>query len=223
MPAPESGPPPARGSDAGVPAEADTGSGAGAGTGARAAGGTGAGTHTASGTESAARRGRWAALVESAHGIRLPGGIRPVPGVVGIAAVVITYYVVPLHPERDLAGRIIASLLGLGIVGAVIIHHVRRGDDPVGRLLLLFTVAVATIALSFHAVAATPGQFEGLQTRTDALYFTVVTLATIGYGDIHPVGQAARVMVVVAMCFHVVFLTMLASVIGRQIRDQLSL
>lgn len=111
----------------------------------------------------------------------------------------------------------------VGIVGAVIIHHVRRGDDPVGRrLLLLFTVAVATIALSFHAVAATSGQFEGLQTRTDALCFTVVTLATIGYGDIHPVGQAAQVMVVVAMCFHVVFLTMLVSVIGRQIRDRIS-
>ncbi|QMS55527.1 potassium channel family protein [Glutamicibacter protophormiae] len=110
----------------------------------------------------------------------------------------------------------------VGIVGAVIIHHVRRGDDPVGRRLLLFTVAVATIALSFHAVAATSGQFEGLQTRTDALCFTVVTLATIGYGDIHPVGQAAQVMVVVAMCFHVVFLTMLVSVIGRQIRDRIS-
>lgn len=160
-------------------------------------------------------------MLEAARQIRLPGGIRPAPGAIGIAAVILTYYVLPLHPERDLAARIAASLLGLGVVGAVITHHVRRQDDPVRRLLLLFTVAVATIALSFHAIAATPGQFEGLETRTDALYFTVVTLATIGYGDIHPVGQAARVMVIVAMGFHVVFLTMLASVIGRRIQDRL--
>ena len=142
-------------------------------------------------------------------------------GAVGFVAVVATFYVVPLHPDRDLAGRLVASICGLAVVAIVIIRHLRRGDDPIGRLLLIFAVAVAALALSFHAIAAIPGQFEGLETRTDALYFTVVTLTTIGYGDIHPVGQAARGLVVVAMGFHLVFLTLLASTIAGRLRHDL--
>ena len=155
------------------------------------------------------------------HGRGLTSSIRPVRAVIGLLAVTATYYAIPLDPDRDLVGRIIASLLGLAVVGAVIIRHLRRGDDPVGRLFLLLMVAVAVIALSFHAVSMIPGQFEGLETRTDALYFTVVTLATIGYGDIHPVGQTARALVVVAMGFHVVFLTFLVSAISRRLGERL--
>ena len=58
----------------------------------------------------AAKRG--AGMLEAARQIRLPGGIRPVPGAIGIAAVVLTYYVLPLHPERDLAARIAAGEIG---------------------------------------------------------------------------------------------------------------
>ena len=158
------------------------------------------------------------------HGRGLTSSVRPVRAVravIGLLAVTATYYAIPLDPDRDLVGRIIASLLGLAVVGAVIIRHLRRGDDPVGRLFLLLMVAVAVIALSFHAVSMIPGQFEGLETRTDALYFTVVTLATIGYGDIHPVGQTARALVVVAMGFHVVFLTFLVSAISRRLGERL--
>ena len=39
------------------------------------------------------------------------------------------------------------------------------------------------------------GQFEGLRTRVDAVYFTVTTISTVGYGDVHAVGRSARVAV----------------------------
>jgi hypothetical protein len=39
-------------------------------------------------------------------------------------------------------------------------------------------------------------QVSGLNTRTDALYFTLVTMATVGFGDIHAEGQFARAMVI---------------------------
>ena len=35
-----------------------------------------------------------------------------------------------------------------------------------------------------------------LSTRADALYFTVSVFATVGFGDIAPVSQAARVVLV---------------------------
>ena len=89
------------------------------------------------------------------HGHGLTSSIRPVRAVIGLLAVTATYYAIPLDPDRDLVGRIIASLLGLAVVGAVIIRHLRRGDDPVGRLFLLLMVAVAVIALSFHCLLYT--------------------------------------------------------------------
>lgn len=63
------------------------------------------------------------------------------------------------------------------------------------------------------------GQFEGIENRTDALYFTVVTMATIGYGDIHPVGQAARLVVLVSIAFNAVFVAAIASALVSVLRS----
>jgi hypothetical protein len=41
--------------------------------------------------------------------------------------------------------------------------------------------------------------FSEPMTHTSALYFTVTTFATVGYGDITPTSQAARVVVTVQM------------------------
>ena len=43
-------------------------------------------------------------------------------------------------------------------------------------------------------------------------------MATIGYGDIHPVGQLSRVLVMVAVLFQFVFVTTLISTITRRLR-----
>jgi hypothetical protein len=60
-------------------------------------------------------------------------------------------------------------------------------------------------ALTFYLLElASPGQFEDLHTRTDALYFTLTTMATVGYGDIHAKGQAARALVTAVIAFDVV-------------------
>ncbi|MFL0421980.1 MULTISPECIES: hypothetical protein [Kocuria] len=64
------------------------------------------------------------------HGRGLTSSIRPVRAVIGLLAVTATYYAIPLDTDRDLVGRIIAALLGLAVVGAVIIRHLRRGAVP---------------------------------------------------------------------------------------------
>ena len=46
-----------------------------------------------------------------------------------------------------------------------------------------------------------------LQTKTDALYFAVTTLTTVGFGDVHAQGQVARGLIIVQMVFNVVVLT----------------
>ena len=52
---------------------------------------------------------------------------------------------------------------------------------------------------------ARPEQIVGLTTRTDALYFTLSTLTTVGFGDVYADGQIARALVSVQMVFDVVF------------------
>ncbi len=138
----------------------------------------------------------------------------------GVAFVAIVFYAVPVQNDRSVVVRTLISLAALGILAMVITRHVRRRDDPVGRLLLLLVVAMATLALVFYGVATVPGEFEGLRTRTDALYFTVMTMLTIGYGDIHPVGQLARVLVVTTVVFYAVYVATLVSVIAHRLRDQ---
>jgi hypothetical protein len=49
-----------------------------------------------------------------------------------------------------------------------------------------------------------PDQIADLSTKTDALYFTLSTMATVGYGDVHAEGQLARALVSGLIVFNVV-------------------
>ena len=59
----------------------------------------------------------------------------------------------------------------------------------------------------------------GLHTRLDSLYFTMTTLTTVGYGDIHATGQTARALVLVQMVFNVVFVAAAATLLSARIRE----
>ena len=59
--------------------------------------------------------------------------------------------------------------------------------------LLLFASAY------FVMEKGSPASFSHSLTRTDALYFTVTTFSTVGYGDITATSQTARVVVTVQM------------------------
>ncbi|CAM5650665.1 Two pore domain potassium channel family protein OS=Streptomyces tendae OX=1932 GN=GUR47_32180 PE=4 SV=1 [Streptomyces tendae] len=84
---------------------------------------------------------------------------------------------------------------------------------------LLIVLSVRVFSATYHALAKSPGEFHGPHTRIDALYFTVVTLATVGYGDIAPRGQAARVVTVPRITYRFVFLTAAATALTTRMRD----
>jgi len=54
----------------------------------------------------------------------------------------------------------------------------------------------------------------GIDNRVDALYFTVSTVATVGFGDVHAVGSAARVAVTVHMVMDLLVLGIAARLVG---------
>ncbi|MFH8973812.1 potassium channel family protein [Streptomyces sp. NPDC017890] len=142
-------------------------------------------------------------------------------------AVIVAYFLLPLDqlgPGRPgLSWLLFASVLI--VVAALLLRAVRdvlvdRPDARPGVLItLLIVLTVHVFAAGYYALAKQPGEFTGLRTRVDALYFTVVTLATVGYGDITPRGQAARTVTVLQILYTFVFLTAAATALTRRMRD----
>lgn len=78
-------------------------------------------------------------------------------------------------------------------------------------------------ALGYFMLAdANEAQFQDLHTKTDALCFTMATLGTVGYGDVHATCQLARGLVAFQIVFDLVFLATLASFATAQLREHAS-
>ncbi|MDH6704870.1 voltage-gated potassium channel [Kitasatospora sp. MAA19] len=108
----------------------------------------------------------------------------------------------------------LSTLLLAKMLGAV------RGTErrPVIWLVFLIGLSMTVFATTYYVLAERTGEFEGLRTRLDALYFTIVTLATVGYGDIIPSGQGPRLVVILQIGYNFVFLAAAAGTLSRTIR-----
>lgn len=130
------------------------------------------------------------------------------------------FYVVPFDDDRSLLFRALGSAVVLVALAVVVARGLQRHADPVGRSVTTLLLVIVSFSAIFYGLSRIEGQFAGLRTRTDALYFTVVTMATIGYGDIHPTGQAARIVTVLAVVFNLIFVAALVSTIAARLRDR---
>ncbi len=62
-------------------------------------------------------------------------------------------------------------------------------QDPEGKVILAWAIAQILLGTIVY------GWLEGWS-PVDALYFSVVTLATVGFGDLHPTTDAAKLFTV---------------------------
>lgn len=150
-----------------------------------------------------------------------------------LACILLIYYGLPLRWGAD-AGRV-GDVIGLvlfivGMIGVVWLlrQQVRRfirvrGErGQVLALLSALYVVVMFFALFYYMLEInSPGQFDGLETRTDSLYFTIVTLGTVGYGDIHAVGQVARAATMIQVVFDLVVIGTLLAVAAPGIAQRI--
>lgn len=144
-----------------------------------------------------------------------------------LTAVLVLYFTVPVSYEvkSDDLVSIVVSILALVLLTVLVLLEVRHqlveDDRRLDALVIALMIAVLAFALGFYILAERrPDQIADLETRVDALYFTMATLLTIGYGDVHATGQAARVLVLIQMVFNVVVLATAASVISTRIRTR---
>ena len=144
-----------------------------------------------------------------------------------LVVILVLYFTVPVSFEVDSTElvQVVVSLSALGLLGVAVLSEVRHqlvdADRRIDGLVVALMLSVLGFALGFYVMAErNPTQLPGLDTRLDSLYFTMTTLLTIGFGDIHAAGQAARALVLVQMVFNVVIIATAASTISTRIRTQ---
>jgi voltage-gated potassium channel len=146
-------------------------------------------------------------------------------GACGLAVVV--YFVVPASPRLPASAIVLRSLAAVGalvLLALGVVWQLRRSmehgfDHRIDGLVVFLVIVVMAFSLGFYLMSAqNPDQLEGVSTRVDALYFTMSTLTTVGYGDAYAKGQAARVLVVVQMVFNLVLVATAAAVLSARIR-----
>ena len=130
------------------------------------------------------------------------------------AILVAAYYLVPLErlTHISLFARMIVGLLVLAAVTAYQVWAILRATFPGIRAVEALATTVPLFLLLFSSTyfvmsltSGTNFSAESL-TRTDALYFTVTVFATVGFGDIAPVSQVARLVVTTQMVLNLIVL-----------------
>lgn len=107
----------------------------------------------------------------------------------------------------------------LVILRRIFQHPVISGQTVLGAICAYLLLGMAC-AFAFHAMWAIDNDaFKGNlgeSPQFGLLYFSYVTLATLGYGDIVPVGQVARsVAMVEALMGQIFLVTLVAALVGN--------
>ena len=140
-----------------------------------------------------------------------------------MAAATTVYAAIPVPGQMHESSWAFMFGAGLIVLGLLILVSIRRllraGEEArIRGLVLLLTLTVLFFSWADESVAKLPDQFAQLTNKTDALYFNISTLATVGFGDVHPVGELARAAVTLQIVFNLVFLGTAVSVISGYFR-----
>lgn len=129
-----------------------------------------------------------------------------------MAGLLLAYFTFPVDSDSTTVGlavRLVLTMVGLLVLAGTLIgeaRHLRTGAQgrDTGVLTMLLVLLVVVASLTFYLVdLLAPAQFVGLGTRTDALYFTLSTMTTVGFGDVHAEGQLARALVCGLIVFNI--------------------
>ncbi len=110
----------------------------------------------------------------------------------------------------------VALLVFIGIVG-IQIRRIARSTHPGLRAVEAFAVSLPLFLLIFAGTYFVLGReqacaFTQAMTRTDALYFAITVFTTVGFGDIAPVSQTARIIAMIQMLGDLVVIGLVARI-----------
>jgi voltage-gated potassium channel len=142
-----------------------------------------------------------------------------------IVLLVVAYYQAPLdRPLTFASGMLfVGALLLAAIVVVAEVRGILASPRPVLRAIRVIALGLPLFLVLFAATYITvAGQqanaFTEPLSRTDGLYFTVTTFATVGYGDISPQTELARALVTVQMLVGLLVVGVIAKVVLGAVR-----
>ena len=141
-------------------------------------------------------------------------------GAVVVFVLVALYYLLPLDGRAWWLG-VAAGLLAVVALAPLAVRQVGRVmrsarplREAIGGLAVLLALLVLGFATTYYSLDEhDPGQVEGLETKTDALYLSMAIVSTVGFGDVHPADQAARGVAVGQMAADVVAIAVVARLV----------
>lgn len=120
-----------------------------------------------------------------------------------VAIFVVAYYLLPFNTLSNAPSilLLVLGMLGLTLIAVwevkAILNAKYPGMKAIEALAVIAPLFLLLFSLAYYLLErATPTSFTQPLSRTDALYFTVTTFSTVGYGDITAKTQAARVIVI---------------------------
>jgi voltage-gated potassium channel len=142
-----------------------------------------------------------------------------------IVLLLVAYYEAPLDRPLTLTSAVLftGALLLAGLVVVVEVRGILVSASPMLQALRVIALGVPLLLVLFAATYVTvDGQqahaFTEPLSRTDGLYFTVTTFATVGYGDISPQTELARALVTVQMLVGLLAVGVIAKVVLGAVR-----
>jgi voltage-gated potassium channel len=126
-----------------------------------------------------------------------------------VLGLLVLYAFVPIPTGTSGAGAFIGLIIGLVVFIALVgwqIRTITRAEHPVLRAVEVVTLALPLLAVVFAFTylsisRADSASFSEHLNRIDAMYYTVSTISTVGFGDIAAKSEAARILVTVQMLF----------------------
>jgi voltage-gated potassium channel len=133
----------------------------------------------------------------------------------GVSAVLIAlYYLAPLDQLTGIS-LLLSLIIGLLVLAAMTAYQVWailraahpgvRAVEALATTVLLFLLLFAATYFLMSHTSTSNFNVHAL-TRTDSIYFTVTVFATVGFGDISPASQVARLVVTAQMIFNLIVL-----------------
>jgi hypothetical protein len=136
---------------------------------------------------------------------------------------VLSYYY--SYKKSSIAGLTIAIVVGITSF-YYIISELERGEGGTLKILsrplhklnirdlieagLIIVISFAAVFYSFSNLY--PGTFSSKLTILDSLYFSLMTVATVGYGDIYPISNLAKLLVMSEILFGLLYILFVISV-----------
>ena len=126
-----------------------------------------------------------------------------------VLGLLVLYAFVPIPTGTSGAGAFIGLIVGLVVFVVLVgwqIRTITRAEHPVIRAVEVVNLALPLLAVVFAFTylsisRADAASFSEHLNRIDAMYYTVSTISTVGFGDIAAESDAARTLVTVQMLF----------------------